>query len=77
MLQPALAFIKDSLRLSHKKAISILFFITTLGAYFVLFNSKDLKALDTLDYWIANLLMVFLATAQISYLVGKSELKRD
>ena len=65
MLQPALAFIKDTTQLSHKKAISILFLITTLGAYFVLFNSKDLKALDTLDYWIANLLMVFLATAQI------------
>jgi NSS family neurotransmitter:Na+ symporter len=76
MLQPALAFIKDSLRLSHRKAISILFFITTLGAYFVLFNSKDLKALDTLDYWIANLLMVFLATAQIILFGWKIGIKK-
>lgn len=76
MLQPALAFIKDCSNLSHKKAISILFLITTLGAYFVLFNSKDLKALDTLDYWIANLLMVFLATAQIIIFGWKIGIKK-
>ena len=65
MLQPALDFTKEILNFSHVKAVAFLFIISTVGAYFVLYNSADLKALDTIDYWITNLFMVALATAQI------------
>ncbi len=65
MLQPAMAFFEDHFGMNRKKATTAVFSLTTLGVLFVLYNSADLKALDTLDYWISNLLMVFLATAQV------------
>jgi SNF family Na+-dependent transporter len=65
MLQPALDFIKEILHFSHAKAVALLFLISTVGACFVLYGSADLKALDTLDYWITNLFMYVLATVQI------------
>lgn len=65
MLQPAMAFFEDYFKMSRKKATIAVFVLTTLGMLFVLYNSANLKALDTLDYWISNFLMVFLATAQV------------
>ena len=65
MLQPAMAFFEDHFSLDRKKATTAVFALTTLGVLFVLYNSAELKALDTLDYWISNLLMVFLATVQV------------
>ena len=65
MLQPAMAFFEDHFELNRNKATMAVFLLTTLGVLFVMYNSADLKALDTLDYWISNLLMVFLATAQV------------
>ena len=65
MLQPVMAFFEDHFGMNRKKATIAVFALTTLGALFVLYNSADLKALDTLDYWISNLLMVFLATVQV------------
>lgn len=65
MLQPVMAFFEDHFGMSRKKATIAVFALTTLGVLFVLYNSADLKALDTLDYWISNLLMVFLATVQV------------
>lgn len=65
MLQPLMAFFEDHFGMSRKKATISVFSLTTLGVLFVLYNSADLKALDTLDYWISNLLMVFLATVQV------------
>ena len=65
MLQPAMAFFEDHFQLNRDKATMAVFLLTTLGVLFVMYNSADLKALDTLDYWISNLLMVFLATAQV------------
>lgn len=65
MLQPAMAFFEDNFGMDRKKATAAVFSLTSLGVLFVLYNSADLKALDTLDYWISNLLMVFLATVQV------------
>ena len=65
MLQPAMAFFKNQYQFTRKKCTTSVFLLTTIGVLFVLYNSEGLKALDTLDYWISNLLMVFLATAQI------------
>jgi SNF family Na+-dependent transporter len=65
MLQPAMAFFEDNFGMDRKKATTAVFSLTSLGVLFVLYNSADLKALDTLDYWISNLLMVFLATVQV------------
>lgn len=65
MLQPAMAFFEEHYKIDRKKSSMAVFALTTLGVLFVMYNSADLKALDTMDYWISNLLMVFLATAQV------------
>lgn len=65
MLQPGIAFLEDSIGITRKQSVAILGFITAIGTAFVLYFSANLKALDTLDFWITNLLMVSLATIQI------------
>lgn len=73
MLQPGIAFLEESLKINRRQSVAILGCITAMGATFVLYFSADVKALDTIDFWITNLLMVVLATAQIiifSWVIG-------
>lgn len=65
MLQPGIAYLEESLGLNRQQSVSILGFITGVGTIFVLYFSQDLKALDTIDYWVANLLMVLLSLIEI------------
>ncbi|MGF1450579.1 MAG: sodium-dependent transporter [Opitutales bacterium] len=65
MLQPGIAFLEDSMGISRRQSVAILGLITAMGTAFVAYFSGSLKALDTIDYWVANLLMVSLATIQI------------
>jgi hypothetical protein len=39
--------------------------ITGMGSVFVIYFSKDLMALDTLDFWVGEFLIVVLATLQV------------
>ena len=39
--------------------------VTAVGCAFVVYFSAGVKALDTIDFWVTNLLMVALATIQI------------
>ncbi len=65
MLQPGIAFLEESLKINRRQSVAILGFITAFGSGFVLYFSQGLKALDTIDFWITNLLMVTLATIQV------------
>ena len=65
MLQPGIAFLEESLKIERKQSVTILGFITAVGTGFVLYFSEDLKALDTLDFWVGTLLIFILATTQI------------
>ena len=65
MLQPGIAFLEESLNIERKQSVAILGFITAIGTAFVLYFSEDLKALDTLDFWVGTLLIFILATTQI------------
>jgi len=65
MLQPGIAFLEEVLAIRRKESVAILGLITGLGSAFVLYFSKDLKALDTLDFWVGTFLIFLLATAQI------------
>jgi len=65
MLQPGIAFLEEALEIPRKQSVSILGFITALGCAFVVYFSKDLKALDTLDFWVGTFLIFILATTQI------------
>jgi len=65
MLQPGIAFLEESLKIGRKTSVAILGFITAIGASFVVFFSFNLKALDTLDFWVGTCLIFILATLQI------------
>jgi NSS family neurotransmitter:Na+ symporter len=65
MLQPGIAFLEEALKIGRKQSVAILGFITAVGCAFVVFFSKDLKALDTLDFWVGTFLIFILATTQI------------
>lgn len=65
MLQPAIAFFEEGLGTSRRTSISLLSFITLIGSLFVVFFSKDLIALDNMDFWIGTLGIFVLATIQI------------
>ena len=65
MLQPGIAFLEESMDIDRKKSVSVLGIITALGSGFVVYFSKDLKALDTIDFWVGTFLIFVLATIQI------------
>ncbi len=65
MLQPGIAFLESAMRINRKQSVAILGFITGMGTLFVVYFSKDLKALDTLDFWVGTFLIFILATLQI------------
>lgn len=65
MLQPGIAFLEEVLNVGRKQSVAMLGLITAGGCAFVVFFSKDLKALDTLDFWVGTFLIFLLASAQI------------
>lgn len=65
MLQPGIAFIEEALGVGRRTSAAILGLITVFGTGFVLYFSQDLKALDTMDFWVGTLLIFILATLQI------------
>ncbi|MBX3462993.1 MAG: sodium-dependent transporter [Planctomycetes bacterium] len=65
MLQPTLAFFEESLGISRRRATTMMVVISLLGSSFVLFYSKDLAALSTIDDWVGTLGIFVLAMVQI------------
>lgn len=65
MLQPGIAFLESALDINRKQSVAILGFITGMGTLIVVYFSGDLKALDTLDFWVGTFLIFILATTQI------------
>ncbi len=64
MLQPVIAFFEEGLGLKRHASVAFLGLITVLGAGFVVYFSKDMLALDTLDFWGGTMLLFVLATIQ-------------
>ncbi|WP_459556207.1 SLC5/6 family protein [Lacunimicrobium album] len=64
MLQPVIAFLEEGLGLKRYASVTILGLITALGLAFVLYFSKNLTALDTLDFWIGTFMLFVLAMFQ-------------
>lgn len=65
MIQPGIAFLEEALGIGRRVSVAFLGFITGGGSLFVVYFSKDIKALDTLDFWVGTVLIYVLATFQI------------
>ncbi|MGF1450200.1 MAG: sodium-dependent transporter [Opitutales bacterium] len=65
MLQPGIAFVEEAYGIGRKQSVALLGVITALGCGFMVWASEGLKGLDTVDFWVTNLLMVSLATLQM------------
>ncbi|MBC2601355.1 SLC5/6 family protein [Puniceicoccus vermicola] len=65
MLQPGIAYLEDAFLINRRRSVLILGVVTGIGGFLVIYYSANLKLLDTLDFWVTNLLMVLLALAQV------------
>jgi SNF family Na+-dependent transporter len=65
MLQPGIAFLEEGLGIKRKASVALLGLVTAIGTLCVWYFSKDLKALDTLDFWVGTLLLFVQATILI------------
>jgi NSS family neurotransmitter:Na+ symporter len=67
MLQPGIAFLEEGLDLTRKQAVALLGLLTAIGCLFVVYFSKDIKALDTIDFWVGTVCIFIMATLIILY----------
>ena len=65
MLQPAKAFFEDALSISHRAATILVTALCVAGNVFVMWFSKGLVALDTLDFWVDTFLIFVVAGTQL------------
>lgn len=65
LMQPVVAFVEEGLGVSRKASTAILGFISLMGALFVVYFSLNLKALDTMDFWIGSFMVFMLATIEV------------
>jgi SNF family Na+-dependent transporter len=65
MLQPVKAFFEEALGLSHRGATLLVAALCVGGNLFVLWFSKGLVALDTLDFWVGTFMIFVVAGTQI------------
>ena len=65
MLQPGIAFLEETLEIDRKRSVALLGLITAIGCCFVFYFSANLKALDTLDFWVGSFLIFIQATIEI------------
>lgn len=61
MLQPAIAMFEEGLGLGRKASVTLLGFVTAVGASFIGFFSHNLLVLDTIDFWIGSFALYVLA----------------
>ncbi|MCE9605588.1 MAG: sodium-dependent transporter [Planctomycetia bacterium] len=64
MLQPVIAFFEEGLGLKRRSSVALLAALTGIGCGFVVYFSKGMEALDTLDFWVGSFLIVCLAFFQ-------------
>lgn len=62
MLQPGIAFLEEGLNIDRKASVALLGFMTAVGTTFIWYFSADLKALDTIDFWVGTVLLFVQAT---------------
>ncbi|MDR2438555.1 MAG: sodium-dependent transporter [Planctomycetaceae bacterium] len=64
-LQPAITLLEEGLQIGRKSSLTIAGVITAFGAFFTAYFTKNLTALDTMDFWVCNVLIFIMAEVQI------------
>lgn len=62
MLQPVLAFVEEALSVSRARALTLLGILSTAGTLLVVHFSRNLVALDAMDFWVGQIGIFLLAT---------------
>lgn len=65
MLQPAIALLEEGLGIGRKASVAMLGFVTFFGAMFIVYFSRNLLAMDTVDFWVGNVCIYVMATIQV------------
>jgi SNF family Na+-dependent transporter len=64
MLYPSVAYLEDISHMKRKVSTPILGLITFFVSLFVVYFSKDLKAMDTMDFWMGQVAVYLIALLQ-------------
>ena len=64
MLQPTLAFIEEATGMKRRAAVALVVGISLIGNAYVMWFSKDLTVLGTIDDWVGTFFIVVLALVQ-------------
>jgi SNF family Na+-dependent transporter len=67
MLQPSIAFIERAFNVSRKVSVAGLGVVTSFGTLAVIYLSKNLVALDTMDFWAGTAFIYVMATLQVIF----------
>jgi SNF family Na+-dependent transporter len=65
MLQPAIAFLEEGFGVARRTSVALLGMLTALGSLLVVYFSKDLVALDVMDFWVGQVLIFTLGTITV------------
>jgi hypothetical protein len=65
MMQPAKAFLEESLGINKIKSTGLVSAVCFLGSLFVIWFSQNLVALNTIDFWVGTFLIFIMAAVQI------------
>jgi SNF family Na+-dependent transporter len=65
MYQPTIAFFREALGISRTRATTLLAALAVMGGLLVLYFSRNLLFLDTIDFWVGTFLIFVLAAIQI------------
>ncbi|OGJ84884.1 MAG: sodium:calcium symporter [Candidatus Raymondbacteria bacterium RifOxyC12_full_50_8] len=67
MLQPAIAFIEQAFGVGRKASVAGLGVVTAFGTLAVIYLSKNLAALDTMDFWVGTAFIYLSATVMVIF----------
>jgi NSS family neurotransmitter:Na+ symporter len=62
MLQPVIAFLEEGLGMERRASVAVLGLVTALGSLLVVYFSRNLVALDVMDFWVGQVGIFLLAT---------------
>ncbi|MDR2115983.1 MAG: sodium-dependent transporter [Planctomycetaceae bacterium] len=65
LLQPQVTLLEEGLNIGRKSSLAITALITAFGTFFTAYFTKQLTALDTMDFWTANVFVFIISEVQI------------